>query len=188
MLGGCQILHTPGHTPGHLSLYLPALSLLIAGDILRYENGAVTRAPEMYTADAEANEASLRMLAGLEFERTAPLPRGLSRHRRERPDAPRPWARPSAGPSAGSPPSPPRARVLPTAYTEDATDAPTLAGARSGARWYAAEADEDVAVRASANGGQLHRSLRPLPCSGDLPEPDHTKARLLPAGLRCVLR
>ncbi|HEY5541017.1 MAG TPA: MBL fold metallo-hydrolase [Coriobacteriia bacterium] len=72
VLGGCRILHTPGHTPGHLSLYLPELSLLIAGDILRYENGAVTRAPERFTADAESNEASLRELAKLEFERMLP--------------------------------------------------------------------------------------------------------------------
>jgi glyoxylase-like metal-dependent hydrolase (beta-lactamase superfamily II) len=72
VLGGCEILHTPGHTRGHLSLYLPAISLLIAGDILRYQDGAVTRAPEKYTADAESNEASLRKLAGLEFERLLP--------------------------------------------------------------------------------------------------------------------
>ena len=72
VLGGCRIIHTPGHTPGHISLYLPALSLLIAGDILRYENGAVTRAPEVFTADAETNEASLGALTGLEFERLLP--------------------------------------------------------------------------------------------------------------------
>jgi glyoxylase-like metal-dependent hydrolase (beta-lactamase superfamily II) len=72
VLGGCEIIHTPGHTPGHLSLYLPALSLLIAGDILRYENGAVTRAPEMYTADPESNEDSLRRLAELDFDRMLP--------------------------------------------------------------------------------------------------------------------
>jgi glyoxylase-like metal-dependent hydrolase (beta-lactamase superfamily II) len=72
VLGGCHILHTPGHTPGHLSLYLPALSLLVAGDIVRYENGTVTRAPEMFTADLELAERSLRFIAGLEFERLLP--------------------------------------------------------------------------------------------------------------------
>ena len=71
-LGGCRIIHTPGHTPGHLSLFLPELSLLIPGDILRYENGVVTRAPEMFTADREANEASLLVLAALDFERMLP--------------------------------------------------------------------------------------------------------------------
>ena len=72
VLGGCQIIHTPGHTPGHISLFLPAQSLLIAGDILRYADGVVTRAPDMYTADAEANEASVRAIAKLEFERLLP--------------------------------------------------------------------------------------------------------------------
>jgi len=72
VLGGCWLLHTPGHTPGHLSLYLPQLSLLIGGDILRYQDGLVTRAPEAYTADAESNERSLRELAKLEFERLLP--------------------------------------------------------------------------------------------------------------------
>ena len=72
VLGGCQIIHTPGHTPGHISLFLPALSLLIAGDILRYADGIVTRAPEMFTADAETNETSLRAIAKLDFERLLP--------------------------------------------------------------------------------------------------------------------
>jgi len=72
VLGGCRILHTPGHTPGHISLYLPGLSLLIAGDVLRYEHGWGTRAPELYTADAETNEATLREVAKLEFERMLP--------------------------------------------------------------------------------------------------------------------
>ena len=72
VLGGCLILHTPGHTPGHLSLLLPRLSLLIAGDILRYEDGAMTRAPEAYTADPELSEHSLEQLARLDFERMLP--------------------------------------------------------------------------------------------------------------------
>jgi glyoxylase-like metal-dependent hydrolase (beta-lactamase superfamily II) len=72
VLGGCEILHTPGHTHGHLSLYLPTLSLLIAGDILRYEHGLVTRAPEHYTIDQEANEVSLQALAEKNFERLLP--------------------------------------------------------------------------------------------------------------------
>jgi glyoxylase-like metal-dependent hydrolase (beta-lactamase superfamily II) len=72
VLGGCHLIHTPGHTPGHLSLYLPALSLLIAGDIVRYHEGLVTRAPEMFTPDPDANEASLRALTTLEFDRLLP--------------------------------------------------------------------------------------------------------------------
>jgi glyoxylase-like metal-dependent hydrolase (beta-lactamase superfamily II) len=72
VLGGCRILHTPGHTHGHLSLYLAELSLLIAGDILRYENGVVTRAPAQYTNDAESNERSLAKVAAIGFTRMLP--------------------------------------------------------------------------------------------------------------------
>ena len=72
VLGGCRIIHTPGHTPGHLSLYLPAISLLIAGDLLRYENGLVARAPEHFTADHEAYEVSVQAIAKLEFDRMLP--------------------------------------------------------------------------------------------------------------------
>jgi glyoxylase-like metal-dependent hydrolase (beta-lactamase superfamily II) len=31
-LGGLQVLETPGHTPGHISLFAPAASLLFCGD------------------------------------------------------------------------------------------------------------------------------------------------------------
>lgn len=33
-LGGLRVMATPGHTPGHLSLYAPARGILIAGDSL----------------------------------------------------------------------------------------------------------------------------------------------------------
>jgi glyoxylase-like metal-dependent hydrolase (beta-lactamase superfamily II) len=72
VLGGCRIIHTPGHTPGHLSLLLPELSLLIAGDMLRYEDGHVRRPPEMYGWDLGVAEETIHAVAGLEFERMLP--------------------------------------------------------------------------------------------------------------------
>ncbi|ULJ62340.1 MBL fold metallo-hydrolase [Wielerella bovis] len=33
-----QVLHIPGHTPGHVVFYCAAVSLLIAGDVLFYES------------------------------------------------------------------------------------------------------------------------------------------------------
>jgi glyoxylase-like metal-dependent hydrolase (beta-lactamase superfamily II) len=72
VLGGLEFLHTPGHTPGHLSLLLPALSLLIAGDALRYANGKVTGAPEHFSADTEQALASARGLAALDFDHMLP--------------------------------------------------------------------------------------------------------------------
>jgi glyoxylase-like metal-dependent hydrolase (beta-lactamase superfamily II) len=72
VLGGLVILHTPGHTPGHLSLFLPELSLLIAGDLLRCENGKVTGAPEHFSAGPAASAASARRVLELEFDHLLP--------------------------------------------------------------------------------------------------------------------
>ena len=54
VLGGVQILHSPGHTAGHLCLFLPTLSLLIAGDLLRLsEDGVIRESPAANAADAD---------------------------------------------------------------------------------------------------------------------------------------
>ena len=37
--GGILILHTPGHTPGHISLYLKRSKILVAGDSIYSVNG-----------------------------------------------------------------------------------------------------------------------------------------------------
>ena len=68
MLGGVRVVHSPGHTAGHLCLYLPALSLLIAGDLMRLEDGAIRESPSGYAADAAQSLESARRVAGLGFE------------------------------------------------------------------------------------------------------------------------
>ena len=69
VLGGVHILHSPGHTAGHLCLYLPALSLLVAGDLLRLQDGVIREAPAGFAADADQSLASARQIATLGFER-----------------------------------------------------------------------------------------------------------------------
>ena len=68
VLGGVQILHSPGHTAGHLSLYLPACSLLIAGDLLRLEDGVIDASPAGYAADADQSLVSARQVLSSGFE------------------------------------------------------------------------------------------------------------------------
>jgi glyoxylase-like metal-dependent hydrolase (beta-lactamase superfamily II) len=68
VLGGCQIVHTPGHTPGHICVYVPAQSLLIAGDLLRYEQGQIGGPIPEFTANPEAAAESVRRVAGLTIE------------------------------------------------------------------------------------------------------------------------
>ncbi|MDO3408702.1 MBL fold metallo-hydrolase [Saccharibacillus sp. CPCC 101409] len=67
--GGLRILHTPGHTPGHISLYVPGEKLLLAGDALRVENGALAGPSEPYTPDMNQALRSLEQLAELEIDR-----------------------------------------------------------------------------------------------------------------------
>lgn len=68
VLGGVQILHSPGHTAGHLCLYLPALSLLIAGDLLRLEDGVIHESPTGFAADADQARASAKSAVALGFD------------------------------------------------------------------------------------------------------------------------
>lgn len=69
LLGGVQILHTPGHTAGHLVLYLPAASLLIAGDLMRYQEGVIRESPPDFALDPAQALASARSTVHLSFER-----------------------------------------------------------------------------------------------------------------------
>src|SRR5919202_5224938 len=60
--GGIKVIHTPGHTPGHLSLFVKKARLLIAGDELRVEEGELVGPSEWATLDTEQASASLRKL------------------------------------------------------------------------------------------------------------------------------
>ncbi len=65
---GLQVIATPGHTPGHISVLDPTASALLAGDALIGEgDGAAGPAPQ-FTADmATANESVVK-LGGLDYE------------------------------------------------------------------------------------------------------------------------
>jgi glyoxylase-like metal-dependent hydrolase (beta-lactamase superfamily II) len=64
---GLQILATPGHTPGHISVLDPVGSLLVVGDAMAHINHHLTGSNPQYTADmAQANQ-SVKKLAALTF-------------------------------------------------------------------------------------------------------------------------
>jgi glyoxylase-like metal-dependent hydrolase (beta-lactamase superfamily II) len=65
-----RVLKTPGHTPGHLSLVHDEASLLFVGDCVGTAGpGGLARGPEMFTADPEEAERSLRRLAEVQTQR-----------------------------------------------------------------------------------------------------------------------
>jgi len=65
---GLQIVATPGHTAGHMSVYDPAGSAFITGDAIVNEGGTIGVSPAQYTADATAAKQSVLKIAGLKFE------------------------------------------------------------------------------------------------------------------------
>ena len=67
--GGVEVIHTPGHTPGHLSLFVRKEKLLIAGDALRVEQGELVGPSETATPDMDSAKASLRKLTDYDIDR-----------------------------------------------------------------------------------------------------------------------
>lgn len=64
--GGWQVVHTPGHTPGHIALYHPRWQVLIAGDLLSQRLGRLIGPVPAYAVDMKQAAASVRRLAALE--------------------------------------------------------------------------------------------------------------------------
>ncbi|MGD0354492.1 MAG: MBL fold metallo-hydrolase [Dehalococcoidia bacterium] len=65
--GGIKIIHTPGHTPGSICIYLKQERLVFTGDILARRLGV--KLPSMvFTADVQQEISSIRKLAELDFE------------------------------------------------------------------------------------------------------------------------
>ncbi|WP_419804037.1 MBL fold metallo-hydrolase [Terriglobus sp.] len=83
-LDGWQVLHTPGHTPGHVSLYRASDETLLVGDAFcttkaeSFFEAALVQQPELqgppayFTSDWDAALATVRKLAGLSPRTVAP--------------------------------------------------------------------------------------------------------------------
>jgi glyoxylase-like metal-dependent hydrolase (beta-lactamase superfamily II) len=66
--GGVTVVYTPGHTPGHICLYLNSSKILVAGDCLNVENGLLLPAPGFTILDRTAYHNSLKKLAEFDIE------------------------------------------------------------------------------------------------------------------------
>jgi len=65
--GPMEVVFTPGHAPGHVSLYFPEERLLLAGDALVAEDGLAGPKPE-FTPDVARAAESVERLADLAVE------------------------------------------------------------------------------------------------------------------------
>jgi glyoxylase-like metal-dependent hydrolase (beta-lactamase superfamily II) len=68
VFGGLRVLHTPGHTPGSVSLYSPERRFVIVGDMLQRIKGKVTLPNYFFTDDMAEARRSIGRLADLDVE------------------------------------------------------------------------------------------------------------------------
>lgn len=71
LLGGLEVVHTPGHTPGSVCLYAPRHKLLFTGDVLQVIRGRVTFASTVFSEDVALARASVARMAALDVETIA---------------------------------------------------------------------------------------------------------------------
>ena len=63
VLGGLQVIHTPGHTPGSICLYARRERLLFVGDALEIRRGKVTFASPLFSDDLPTARLSVKRMA-----------------------------------------------------------------------------------------------------------------------------
>lgn len=67
--GGITVIHSPGHTPGHLCLYIPAIKCLIAADALRVFDGKLGLMVDDNNADPVLFRQSIQKLTAFDVDR-----------------------------------------------------------------------------------------------------------------------
>ena len=77
--GGIRVIHTPGHTPGHISLYLRQSKTLVAGDSMYSVNGTLGGMHAPTTLDIKAARQSLKKYLDLDIESVVCYHGGLSK-------------------------------------------------------------------------------------------------------------
>jgi|LSQX01.2.fsa_nt_gb glyoxylase-like metal-dependent hydrolase (beta-lactamase superfamily II) len=77
--GGITAIHTPGHTPGHLCLYVKKAKTLIAGDSTVAQDGRLAGPIDLFTVDMQEAYKSLAKLAEYDIENVICYHGGLVR-------------------------------------------------------------------------------------------------------------
>src|SRR5690554_2119686 len=63
--GGCQVISTPGHTPGHISLFLTETNSIVTGDAAVVENGELVIANPQFALDLNMAQDSLEKIIAM---------------------------------------------------------------------------------------------------------------------------
>jgi hydroxyacylglutathione hydrolase len=67
-VGKFTVIHTPGHTPGSISLYDSERKLIFVGDSIRFTNGRISGPPKEFTLDMNEALQSIGKISNLEFD------------------------------------------------------------------------------------------------------------------------
>jgi len=67
--GGIEVIHTPGHTPGHICLYLKHQKVLISGDMLRGTGGMLLNVDPSTNLDTSLSMKSLKKLLKYDIDK-----------------------------------------------------------------------------------------------------------------------
>jgi glyoxylase-like metal-dependent hydrolase (beta-lactamase superfamily II) len=68
LCGGIEVIHTPGHTPGHCCFYLRRYKALVAGDALNVQNGGLVGPSTEHSANLRQAVQSLRLLEAYDID------------------------------------------------------------------------------------------------------------------------
>ena len=68
-IGGVTIIHTPGHTLGHICLYLNKHKILIAGDTLVIKDGKIQFTDDSYNFNSDENKRSVEKLLNYDIDK-----------------------------------------------------------------------------------------------------------------------
>ena len=66
--GGINVLHTPGHTEGHISLHLPRIKTMIAGDAIVSAGEHLMVSPTYLSSDPDAANQSVKRLIEMNLD------------------------------------------------------------------------------------------------------------------------
>jgi glyoxylase-like metal-dependent hydrolase (beta-lactamase superfamily II) len=72
IINDLKIIHTPGHTPGHICLLHLGTGSLFSGDLFYEDNGQLYEIPHRYSMDPEMNRSSIKKLLNIDFKHIMP--------------------------------------------------------------------------------------------------------------------
>lgn len=67
-VGTLTVLHTPGHTPGSISLYDQEKRLIFVGDAITNRGGKLQGSSKQFSSDLQQAEASIEKISSFDFE------------------------------------------------------------------------------------------------------------------------